>query len=168
MKVSHFASPLVIMNAMKPLETHADELEWAAGNLAFNLDFIPDDKLDWKPAPTANSALEIVGHLLGAIDYAQARLAGGDGKSVEEQTLHTREQAKTRLISSAKKYAETLRAVEPSDLEKKMETPFGSFPLGLFATMPVTDTVHHHGQIAYIQSMLGDTESHFDMSLLPQ
>jgi len=153
---------------MKPLEASAGQLEWAAGNLAYNLDFIPDDKLDWKPAPTANSALEIVGHLLMVMDYSQARLAGGDGKSVEDQTLHTREQAKAQLVSTASKYAQTLRAMEPQDLEGTMETPFGAFPMGLFATIPVTDAIHHHGQIAYIQSMLGDTESHFDMSLLPE
>ena len=49
-----------------PLEGLAGQIVFFSRNLAHNLDFIPDDKLDWKPAPTANSAMEVVRHLLGA------------------------------------------------------------------------------------------------------
>jgi hypothetical protein len=151
---------------MKPLEPAAGQLLWAAQNLAYNLDFIPDDKLEWKPAPTANSAFEIVRHLTGFLLHAQAILAGGDGSAVEAGPFHTREQAQGQLIEAAQHYAETLTAITPQDLERTIEVPFGKFPLGRFATMPVMDAIHHHGQIAYIQELLGDTESHFDMTLM--
>ena len=139
---------------------------WAAQNLAYNLDFIPDDKLDWKPAPTANSALEIVHHLVDVIHRIDATLAGNAGDAVELEPFHTREQAKCRLLDAARRYADTLRAVNPQDMEGTVEVPFGTFPKAVFFTIPVTDAIHHHGQIAYIQELLGDTESHFDMALL--
>ena len=48
---------------MHPFEMTIGQLEFMSANLAHNLDFIPDDKLNWKPAPEANSVLEIVNHL---------------------------------------------------------------------------------------------------------
>ena len=37
----------------------------------------------------------------------------------------------------------------------------GSFPFARAVSFPVIDAIHHHGQIAYIQSLLGDAETHF-------
>ncbi|HTE20118.1 MAG TPA: hypothetical protein VK689_17270, partial [Armatimonadota bacterium] len=48
---------------MHPMEVPAQQMLWASKNAAYNLSFIPEDKLNWKPAPTANSALEIVNHV---------------------------------------------------------------------------------------------------------
>ena len=42
--------------------------------LVFNLDFLPDEKLGWKPAPDAKSALEIVNHLAPYLDSLSAAL----------------------------------------------------------------------------------------------
>ena len=152
------------MNEMKQM---VGELNWAAQNLAYNLNFIPDDKLNWKPAPTANSALEIVGHLLGVYHHIGKKM--DDSSSADEpRTPASREEAKTKLVAAAQEYSQKLLALSPEDAAREVEFPFGKFKLGFAASMPVTDTVHHHGQIAYIQSLLGDEEAHFDFSLLPQ
>src|SRR5262249_24941459 len=37
--------------AMHPMEGVARLAEWAGPDLAYNLDFIPEDRLNWKPAP---------------------------------------------------------------------------------------------------------------------
>jgi uncharacterized damage-inducible protein DinB len=152
------------MSEMKHL---AGQLNWAAKNLAYNLDFIPDDKLSWKPAPTANSALEIVGHLLGMYGHFSKMLGDAAGESGEAQTPTSRDEAKIKLVAAAEEYSYKLMALSPDDMAREVEFPFGKFKLGFAAAMPVTDTIHHHGQIAYIQSLLGDEESHFDFSLLP-
>lgn len=39
--------------------------------------------------------------------------------------------------------------------------------LGWMVTAATLDTIHHAGQIAYIQTLLGDNELHFDSSALP-
>ena len=45
-----------------PLELLAGQIDWAHKNINNNLDFIPEDKLNWKPAPESKSVLEIINH----------------------------------------------------------------------------------------------------------
>ncbi len=151
---------------MHVLETTARQMEWAAGNIAYNLDFIPDDKLNWKPAPTAPSALEMIGHILGVLSRMTPLLENGAMGAGKAETPENREDAKTQLVAAAHKYTAAMRALEADELKKPVELPMGALSLHLLATMPVMDMVHHHGQIAYIQLLLGDTEDHRDWSLL--
>ena len=151
---------------MNPMESLAIQAEWTARNLAYNLDFIPADKLAWKPAPTAKSALEIVNHTAGAFKGMQPVLSGGSYGPAPFAPATTAAEARELIVGAATEYAAALRALSPEDLGKTVQLPFGTFPLGRCATFPVFDVMHHHGQIAYIQTLLGDTEDHFDMSAL--
>jgi len=153
------------------MESLASQAEWAARNIAYNLDFFPADKLSYKPAPTANSAYEIIGHTVAALGFFRKTVKGedpGTPGSLEMTNPTTLEEAKEMLVSSADAYGAALRGMSPEDAGKIIEMQFAKLPLGFVASMAVTDLIHHHGQIAYIQTILGDTESHFDMSLLPQ
>ena len=143
-------------------------MEWASSNLALNLDFVPDDKLEWQPAPTAPSALGIVRHLLGVLWRMTPLLGDGTPFPGEPQNVTDRPTAQNLLIEAAQKYAAAMRAIPVEDLDNTIETRMGNLPLRVLAAMPVMDMVHHHGQIAYIQMLLGDTETHRDMSLLLQ
>ena len=87
---------------------------------------------------------------------------------METTNPKTVDEAKSMLLESAAKYAQALRKLPLEELGRQIELPFGTFSLAFLASMAATDLVHHHGQIAYIQTILGDTESHFDMSLMPQ
>src|SRR5690606_5610477 len=148
----------------------AEQLDWATKNMAYNLDFIPDDKLNWKPAPTALSALEIVGHLLGVIEYFRSALenpAAAGPPSGDGSTPASRDEAKMKLVAAGEEYSHWLLSLPEERLAEVVQLPFGKFPLGFAAEIPVSDALHHHGQIAYIQSLLGDTEPHFDASLFP-
>jgi uncharacterized damage-inducible protein DinB len=152
------------------LETLSGQCQWACRNIAHNLDFIPDDKLNWKPAPTANSTLEVVGHLLGAFAMTAQRLNKPDHTDPHPQvaTPATRDEAKQQLIAAADEYCQLLQSVSAETMAKVVELPFGNFPMTFLASMPVIDAIHHHGQISYVQTLLGDTESHFDFSLVPK
>lgn len=150
---------------MHPLDGLAGQVTFFGANLAHNLDFIPDDKLDWKPAPTANSAMEIVRHVLGAQGRLSAMLSGINPDDITIADPQTREEAKQALMESSQKYAAMLRGLDPATLSEMIEMRFAKMPKAMIAGMAVADTIHHHGQIAYLQTMLGDTESHFDMSL---
>jgi uncharacterized damage-inducible protein DinB len=153
------------------LETLAGQVRWAAKNIAYNLDFIPDDKLNWKPAPQALSALEIAGHVIGVFNHFRERVENPQAESNfhgDHPVPASREEAKTKLIEAGEEYCRVLTALTPESLSQIVELPFGKLPLGFIAAMPATDAIHHHGQIAYIQTLLGDTESHFDFSLLPK
>lgn len=145
---------------MPPLEILAGQMEWAANNYAYNLDFIPDDKLNWKPAPTASSALEISEHAAVAIRGLLAVLSGT--APAADEAPQTRDAAKAQVKAAAAEYAAWVRTVKTGDLNRIIDTGgMGQMPLVQFATVPAIDFIHHHGQIAYIQTLLGDTQSHF-------
>lgn len=148
-----------------PLDGLAGQVEFFSANLAHNLDFIPDDKLDWKPAPTANSAMEIAQHLLSAQGRISALLTGKNPDEAEIANPQTRDEAKQALVASAQAYAAMLRGIDPATLQEMMDMGIAKLPRAIVAGMAVADTIHHHGQIAYLQTLIGDTESHFDMSL---
>ena len=67
--------------------------------------------------------------------------------------------------SAARKFTARLtrRQVDPARLGDTIELPFGTFSLGQCSGFPPFDLMHHHGQIAYIQTLLGDQEDHFQM-----
>lgn len=145
-------------------ETLAQQVRWAARNLSHNLDFLPADKLEWKPAPDAPSALEIVNHLLVGMRHAQSVIRAGRWLD-ETETLSPVSDlstAKTRLVQIADEFALTLEAVQSDQMEQVLDAPFGELSLADFLRFEPIDIVHHHGQIAYIQQLLGDKEDHFD------
>ena len=146
---------------MHPLETVARQMEWAGQNTAHNLEFIPEDKLNWKPAPTAKSALEIVNHVcgfaLGMVHVAR----DGAWSDPEFQPATNLQEAKELVLRAANEYAAALRTVDPSRLGEMMTLPFGTYPAAQVFSMPQVDLIHHHGQIAYLQTLLGDEEMHF-------
>lgn len=147
------------MFVLEPLCTMA---AWAARNTAYNLDFIPDDRLNWKPADSANSALEIVQHVGLAIQSMHRVLDGGEWSPIPPPLPANREEAKQLLIESTDRYLERVRALTPEELSREVLIAGRfKFPLLRAATMPMVDLVHHHGQIAYLQTLLGDTDFHF-------
>ena len=151
---------------MHPLQIPARQIRWAAENIALNLDFIPDDKLRWKPLDLAPSALEIVGHLLDVLARMTPLVGGLESEKPASQTVENREDAQARLIEAAEKYRAMLLDLKPESLDETVEMRMGNLPRGALAVMPVNDLIHHHGQIAYIQMLLGDTETHRDLSAL--
>jgi len=153
---------------MQPFAPLARQTRWTARNIAYNLNYIPADKLAWKPAETAKSALEIVAHVAGALSGMQPALAGGDYAPQQPETPADREAARQLLLERAESYAAALEAVTPEQVGEVRELPFGTLPLAQVARMPVIDLVHHHGQIAYLQTLLGDEENHFDMEAFSQ
>lgn len=144
-----------------PLETIAGQMEWAAKNTACNLGFIPEDKLNWKPAPTAKSALEIVNHVMAFTQGATAVAQDGAWVETPFTPATNLKEAQELLTRVSGGYAAALRNVDPSRLGDDVALPFGTFPLGFFLSMPQVDLIHHHGQIAYLQTLLGDEEMHW-------
>lgn len=143
------------------LEMLAGMAQWTGSNIAYNLAKIPADKLDWKPAPEANSAIEIVNHLIMPLSGIPAMLTGNTPAEFAPAT--DLESAQKLVREMSEKYASTLRAMAPESLEGTVEMPFGgTWPRERVASLPIFDLVHHHGQIAYLQTLLGDTESHFE------
>lgn len=147
---------------MHPLETLAGLAKFGTGNTAYNLKFIPEDRLAWKPAPTAKSAYEIIAHIAGVLDCMRPVLEGQPWAPPQERIPTSLDEAQTMLTAAGEAYAAALTRVPPQDLGKVV-TVWGAYsvPLARAASMPVVDLIHHHGQIAYLQTLLGDEEMHF-------
>jgi hypothetical protein len=148
---------------MHSLESVARMAEFAGKNIAHRLEFIPADKLGWKPEPTAKSALEIVHHVSNFAGGMAPFLAGGEFTPDNAPVPEDLESARQLLLSSTSRYAAAVREIDMARFGTTAELPFGSFPFAMAATMPAFDLIHHHGQIAYIETLLGDTEDHFQM-----
>ncbi|HEU4753027.1 MAG TPA: DinB family protein [Armatimonadota bacterium] len=146
---------------MHPFEGLAGQAAWAGKNTAYNLQFIPEEKLAWKPAPTANSALEIINHVAGFTLGMTKVLQGETWSDPQFAPATNLREAQDLITSAADGYAAALRQVPVERLAETVHLSWAPFPMVRAAAMPVVDLIHHHGQIAYIQALLGDPEMHF-------
>ena len=147
---------------MHPMEGIARLLEWAGPDLAYNLDFIPEDRLDWKPTPDSKSARECAAEAALFMKSMIPVLAGAEWTRADYSPPPKVEiQGLLRTVS--KEYADALRSIPLERLGEVVSMPFGDTPLGQLAGFPVVDVIHHRGQVCYLQTMLGDKENHFMM-----
>jgi hypothetical protein len=145
---------------MHPMEAVAGALEWVGPDLAYNLDFIPDYKLDWKPEPAAKSALAIaieVEHVIRNIVHV---MKTGSWEQLTPLTDVSKAEVQEALRHACKEYGASVRSIPPERLADPIETPWGTTPLAQFATYALIEASHHRGQIFYLQTLLGDTEQH--------
>jgi uncharacterized damage-inducible protein DinB len=147
---------------MHPLEGLAGLGRFATANTVHNLKFIPEDKLDWKPAPSAKSAYEIIGHLVAVLTCMKPVMEGHEWAPPQETVPTSLEQAQQVLSEAGEAYLAAITRIPPETLGNNV-TIWGGYtvPLARAASMPVVDLIHHHGQIAYIQTLLGDEAMHF-------
>ena len=147
---------------MHPMEGVARLAEWPGPDLAHNLDFIPEDRLNWKPAPGSKSSLDCAAEAAFFMKSMIPVLAGAEWTRAD-QAAPTKGEVQETLRTVGKEYADALRAVPSERLGEVVSMPFGELPLGQVAAFPVIDVIHHRGQVCYLQTMLGDTENHFLM-----
>ncbi|RYZ81744.1 MAG: DinB family protein [Proteobacteria bacterium] len=145
---------------MNPLDLTIENCLWFGKNFAYNLDFVPEDKLHWKPVETSKSAAEITTEVLGVFGFVRGLFNPTDAQPEGYANIKTRDEAKAKLLETTRSYAEFLRGLKPEDLEGTYDTPFGPFPKKRLAILPVQEISHHHGQITYLQTMWGDKDSH--------
>jgi hypothetical protein len=86
---------------MEDLKVAAWMVRYGARSLIHNLEFIPADRLDWKPEPGAKSALEITGEVVGNLRWCLPILRGGEwDTSSGRPRLSTRDEARSRASAS--------------------------------------------------------------------
>ena len=142
---------------MTPIELICGQLDWANKNICNNIDFLPEDKMNWKPEPTAKSPLEIIHHMTDTLDMMTSAITG----QKKTFTPATNGKEAKRLVDQAiSHHVSVIKALTPEQLEQTVELPIGEFPMTMAAALPVTETINHHGQLTYIQTLMGDDESH--------
>jgi hypothetical protein len=135
-----------------------------------DLSFVPADRLNWRPTPTAKSALEIAAHCAGYSGaFASIISAGKFPGSREEfrgpilariKSITTLEEAETMLRKGIEDTIAALDAVKPEQIDAIIKAPHGSPPFKFFLTLPAFHLENHGAQIDYLQTCWGDLEVH--------
>ena len=149
---------------MENLKAVASMIRYGARSLAHNLTFIPEDRAHWKPEPTAKSPMEIACEVTRALTMYRPILDSPDFPERPELSLQpaTLAEAAQQLRATAEEYAAALENAGP-ELDRPQAMPFGGVFLASRAVCyPLLDIFQHHGQICYLQSLLGDAEMHWD------
>src|SRR5437867_4393498 len=128
---------------MSNLEPVARVVRWGVESMAFNLGQLPADKLDWKPNPACKSALEVTGEVVGVMRRMQGMIEGSgfDGPSYEAPA--SLEEAQRRLAEAGEAFAAALEKAGP-ELERTIETPFGTLWGPRMVLWGMIDLIHHH------------------------
>lgn len=132
--------------------------------LVHNLGLLPSDKLDWKPAPQAKSALEIANHLAGFTAEVCGHL---DGKDLTFVPATNGEEARQALTHMGERFSLALREASAATLGEIFAPEYG-LSNEFMATAVVVDVIHHGGQISYLQTLLGDDQDHYDPADMAQ
>lgn len=146
---------------MVDLKPNARLVRCMAASMATNLDYLPADKLEWKPTPEAKSALQVTAEVIGVIRMILPIFRGEDMQMLPFPKLGSLEEAKALLADTAESYATALENAGP-ELERVISTPLGEMWALQAVLFGLVDLLHHHGQVTYIQSLLGDAENHLD------
>jgi len=129
---------------------------------------LPEDKRDWKPADTSRSALNQLQELAVAPRYFVELIDKGQMPQFDdhENLMKSHDTFELCRESAREATSELCRAISefPDErLEDEVKLPFGG---GMVMSMADVLGLHawnltyHHGQINYIQTMLGDLEMH--------
>ena len=132
---------------------------------------VPDDKMGWKPSPTAKNVVQICAHA-GVANLQLANIIR-NGKSefdkieeyvkfthAEEEKIQTREQAIQCIETSVGQLEKALLHLSSAQLAKEAITPFGACPMSELIYWPGNHLYMHASQIDYIQTIWGDMEIH--------
>ena len=149
---------------MEDLKVVAWMVRYGARSLAHNLDFIPEERAHWKPEPSAKSPMEVACEAARAMGMYRPIFDGPERPERRElppqpQTLA---EAKSLLLATAEDYAAALERAG-AELDRPQPMPFGGvFKASRAVCFPLMDLFQHHGQICYLQSLLGDAEMHWN------
>lgn len=128
---------------------------------------VPDDKINWSPAPTARTPVELVAHSGSAAEAFTRMFEGMPGDLGDLQVLDehlrksesaykTREAALDELAKGGAAYFAALNEGLASRRETIIQGPFGPMPFDTLLRLPSLHIMGHTAQLEYLQSIYGD------------
>lgn len=134
---------------------------------------VPPDKITWKPAPTARSVFEQMQEVAHSARFFVPLLLGqampemGDHARKQTEELRASFDSVEKCCAAARihtaEFCQHVANLPDSRLEEEVTLPFAG---GIAMTIADVLFLHywnltyHHGQICYIQTMLGDLDMH--------
>lgn len=157
-----------------------ETIESARGSFAHSCDRLtalllstPSDKLNWSPAPSARSAVQVAAHAAWAIHDINEMLCGRTVafNTTEEADAFFRQReepysSSDEVLELLKKHSAEFQAIldglTPESLASSITLPFGmgTAPLGFALTFQSLHMNDHNGQLSYIQTIYGDRVWH--------
>src|SRR5438067_1132050 len=110
---------------MSDLQTFARLARWAGRSFAANLGCLPEDKLNWQPAPGVKSAAAVTAEVVALCEIALPLLDGQGWGEFNPQPPASIEEGKQRVLAASEAYAAALEAATPALLERVVETGIG-------------------------------------------
>jgi len=107
--------------AVQSIDQATKRLIWALGH-------VPDDRLEWSPAPTAKNALQIVGHIIESNAFfasALAEAASREAAAGDAGEVVGRQDATDRLNATADALMDAIKALPYDRLDATIPTPMG-------------------------------------------
>jgi hypothetical protein len=154
------------------IEDVKSEFIRARDRLIKDLATTPDDRILWSPGPNARTPLAQVAHAASAIGNIQKMFEGDVQKFVniheldpqwrkDEKEFKTRDQVIALLEKNSSAYLAWLDSLTPAQVELKLKTPFGEFPMASAITWAADHLRNHCAQLEYIQTCYGDITWHY-------
>ena len=148
-----------------------DNFQQRASRLSKGLATTPDDRINWSPAPTARTPVEIVAHVASVILTFHEVMMGAPFPDIQmdsfdavlrqsEAQFKTRESALSLFEKNSEAYAEWLGQLAPEALEAEVQFPMGNIPILMAMDLLNDHIVNHCGQMDYIQTIYGDRVWH--------
>ncbi|MDI9637363.1 DinB family protein [Kamptonema cortianum] len=129
---------------------------------------LPEDKLNWKPAPGARSALDQLQEVATALDFflegmkqREVKWDEETGKrwEAERAKLTTLDELEAATTRTTKLLTDYLSSLTDDELDEKVIVPFPiEMNLGENMAYHYWNMSYHQGQIYYIKSMLTEPE----------
>jgi len=136
---------------------------------------VPDDKISWKPAEGARSALNAFGQpaqfmkmmvrmtQAGTIDPTTVNIPAMLEQMAQERAGWSRADAQTHLEMNWSEFKATVEGMTDEQLAVPVTMPFGggtTAPMAFWLMLTYRVLVARFAQINYIQNLYGDHESH--------
>lgn len=138
------------------------------------LSFVPEDKLDWTPAPTAKSAMRIAAHTaiypgVFAKMIRDRKLPFGDEIpefvariNAAAEALSSRTEMESAFRQGTDDVIAALGALPPAAIGMSLDSGLGwSMPMTFLMKLPGIHAFSHAAQIDYLQTCWGDQDVHF-------
>ncbi len=136
--------------------------------------FVPDDRLNWTPSPTAKSALRIAAHTAVTVgNFAKMirarKLPTGDEipelvarTEAAEAEISSRAEMESVFRKNTDEVIAALDTLTPEDIGTTLDTSLGwSAPMTFLMKLPEIHAMAHTSQIDYLQTCWDDQIVHF-------
>lgn len=151
--------------AIPQLEAEATGARMARERFVYGLSKVPDDRLNWSPAETAKTPLQIAADLAAGLQsffvpiIATKALPSMEGSQGALPT--SREDVNVALTNAFDALDAAIDGTKAEDLSHPIPTPQvpgGTLPLAVWIGMALTMCSYFQGQLNYVQTAYGDLD----------